>query len=502
MRDDGDFTAYAAARWPALVRTLVVLGSRPDVAQRLAHSALGQIRTDWRRRDDLGDLDVHTYRILLETKSRDRERWWLQENDNLVGGPLDLEWPTLEARLDRLPVGERRELVLRAVADLSDGQVAALVEHSAQAARDLLDPLRRVAESLPVSPLLVDELVTQSRADTRQSRRRTARTVLGLVVVLALVGGGGTWLANRPEPPPGLADASVKRADNPTALGWYTDNQLHLTSVTLGIQQLAKFAEIKGGAIYSDANGHLIRVDEEGQRTELGRQRRESEFAVDDADGLVAWIDVSGSPELVVYDLSAREVVGRADLEPDGSSIVLAIVDGLVYFTDGPLAYAYDVADDFVDEVEIPRLLDAAGETRVYQSDPQSIQMAHDGTAVTQYELGTGARLSLDGELVMTRTDDGRGSLGTLRIYETRTGIELDTGLPLRAQVFSFGFAADASTATYLVELAQPDPDDPPRLSNSGSLQLTTCSIPGPGESASCEVELTFPRSTAWALAQ
>ena len=42
MRDDGDFSAYADARWPAIIRTLVLLGT--PAAVEVATGALARLR--------------------------------------------------------------------------------------------------------------------------------------------------------------------------------------------------------------------------------------------------------------------------------------------------------------------------------------------------------------------------------------------------------------------------------------------------------------------------
>jgi hypothetical protein len=42
MNHDGDFAAYVAARWPAVVRTLVLLGSPDDVAAEVGRTAFAR----------------------------------------------------------------------------------------------------------------------------------------------------------------------------------------------------------------------------------------------------------------------------------------------------------------------------------------------------------------------------------------------------------------------------------------------------------------------------
>src|SRR6476660_9809900 len=69
MRDDGDFTAYAEARWPTLVRCLVLLGSETSEAAEVAEAALARCRQDWRSIRQAGDIDVEVYAELLDVRA-------------------------------------------------------------------------------------------------------------------------------------------------------------------------------------------------------------------------------------------------------------------------------------------------------------------------------------------------------------------------------------------------------------------------------------------------
>lgn len=507
MRDDGDFSAYAVARWPSLVRTLVLLGSRPDVAARQARTALGRLREQWDRRDGLGDLDSHAYRTVLECRRQDRGAWW--DDPEGTGpaphddGPLDPGWVDLRRRLDQLTPEERAAVVLPAVADLTPEQVEDVLGRAVGPAPGFVEALRRAADSTPVPPLVVADIAAAQRLQTRARRRRAWLVSLASLVVVAVVGGAWTWWATRPPPPPGLTDAVVAQVENPFSVGWYTDDTLHLARVELRVEALTRFAEWQAGAVYSDATGALIDVREDGRRTRLGEQRRDGSFAVSDEEGLVAWVQDGEVPELRVYDLLARELVGRTELASGDEAAVLAIDDTSVFYVDGASSYEYDLGVGGLTTARPPGLLDVARGTRVYQTDPESIQMSRDseGVRTDRFQPGRGAQLSPEGDYVLTRIDDGGSRLGQVRIYDTRTGEEIDSGLPLDAEVFA-AVLGGGGVATYLVELAQDEPDDGPRLSNSGSLQLTTCLVPEPGVAATCAVELTFPRSSTWALAQ
>ena len=61
MQDDADFTAYVEARWSALVRTLVLLGSTSTEATSVAERALASCYLRWRTISAADDIDVQVY---------------------------------------------------------------------------------------------------------------------------------------------------------------------------------------------------------------------------------------------------------------------------------------------------------------------------------------------------------------------------------------------------------------------------------------------------------
>ena len=58
------------ARWPAVVRTLVLLGSPPDEAEVDAREGLTRCLPGWDRARREGDVDVWVYRTVLEARGR------------------------------------------------------------------------------------------------------------------------------------------------------------------------------------------------------------------------------------------------------------------------------------------------------------------------------------------------------------------------------------------------------------------------------------------------
>lgn len=140
--DDADFAAYLAARWPAVVRTLILLGGPPAQAEGVARDALARCYGSWEhvRRED--DVDVYVYRTVLERWRHGRRHRapvppTEAEDEDEDNGPVRLR-RALEAELDRLAEEPREAVVLRFVAGLDDVQVAGALDVPLDAARQRL----------------------------------------------------------------------------------------------------------------------------------------------------------------------------------------------------------------------------------------------------------------------------------------------------------------------------------------------------------------------------
>src|SRR5262245_15624702 len=133
--DDADFAAYLAARWPPLVRSVVLLGcSRPE-AEVVVTSGLARCYAAWARVRRADDVDAHVYRTVLDCWHRHQRR----------RGAVPIEVPpeptavedvtdqvllrrALEASLSALVPEHREVLVLRFAAGLSEVQVAEVLD--------------------------------------------------------------------------------------------------------------------------------------------------------------------------------------------------------------------------------------------------------------------------------------------------------------------------------------------------------------------------------------
>ncbi len=206
--------------------------------------------------------------------------------------------------------------------------------------------------------------------------------------------------------------------------------------------------------------------------------------------------DVSGTPELRVYDLAEDEVVGTVEVRP--AARVLAVDDGLVYVDDGDGVYTFEEGAGWTAfaRMSTEGLLDAAGDTSVFRLDAGTLLVTHSGSVAGVVLAGVGAQLAPEGDYLLT--SDGAG--GRVRIFDTLSAQEIDTGLPRDAQVVAAKLGGHR-VATYLVLKDGDDPDDRSE-SLVGTLELTACPVLDPGLFTTCTVSRTLPSNVPWALAQ
>jgi len=127
-----DYAAYVAARWAGLVRAAVLLDCSRTDAEDLVQTALVRCYQAWWRVQRAHDPDAYVYRVLLNClASSRRRRWWGERpSDDLpvaaVGDHAGVAAVRAEvmAALAGLGEDQRRVLVLRCWADLTERQVA------------------------------------------------------------------------------------------------------------------------------------------------------------------------------------------------------------------------------------------------------------------------------------------------------------------------------------------------------------------------------------------
>ena len=197
MRRRDEFATWLAARWPALVRTLVFLGHPQQEAERLAREALARVWPAWSRERRDGDVDVLAYRAVLGEHERavrsGREAWALPGEPDLPPGLGDrLERRReLEAHLATLPPPARVRTVLVHVAGLSEDEVDDVVGQSGTTPVVPLSgtDVRDACEAVPSSPAPVAEVLDRSRRRRRTTWVRAGAVAAVVAVVLAVT----TW---------------------------------------------------------------------------------------------------------------------------------------------------------------------------------------------------------------------------------------------------------------------------------------------------------------------
>ena len=149
MGHDSDFAAYMVARWPALVRSLVLLGCAPPRAEEVVRQGLARCCLTWGRVREADDIDVEVYRAVLDALGRDSSAAPATTGDAAGPAPdrtdAELVRDALLDALDRLDHVDRGVVVLHLAAGLDARQVGELLELPAEAVEPTLaDALERL----------------------------------------------------------------------------------------------------------------------------------------------------------------------------------------------------------------------------------------------------------------------------------------------------------------------------------------------------------------------
>lgn len=131
-QDEDDFTAFAAGRWPSLVRSAVLLGCSYSDAEDVAQTALMKTWSHWSRVRRSADPDAYVYRIMINALATSRRRkWWSEQpTADLPEQAYNDATPQVETRdavigaLRAIPLPQQQVLVLRFVADLTEQATA------------------------------------------------------------------------------------------------------------------------------------------------------------------------------------------------------------------------------------------------------------------------------------------------------------------------------------------------------------------------------------------
>lgn len=480
MDDGTDFASYADARWPALVRTLVLLGHEPAEADEIAVSALSRCVASFGRVAREGDVDVWIYRTLLAARS-DTKVDPAAVPELAAVGPVTV--PDLEERrsrlrhltldLEALPPLVREATVLAIAADLDDFQVAdVLGSEEAQPVGGRSFALDHDAlEAIPVRSAPIDEIVGRWH---ERRRRRTRLVAIGVAAVLVVVA-VGTWLGTRP-PVDELPTPEVTEQTNPADFAWYANHELHLDEVTVELPQLTSIVEVPDGAVVADREGRVLLVDQAGKVTRLGLTRRASIVVGSDDRGLVAWISAEdGRPELIVHDtVRGRELARHTVL--DDAQLVALDGDEVFYLAQNRTwSWAFDTSLEPGTEPG-GLVTDIASRVRAAQFSDTSVLVSQPLFDIQITVPGSDPMLSPDGDFLLTRVDYGLPD--EVRLYVAASGEEISTGVEREeiAVAASFG---DDHTITYVIAHREHRPvgTDFVRLSESGPLLMRTCDL-------------------------
>jgi RNA polymerase sigma-70 factor (sigma-E family) len=140
-----DFAAFAASRWPGLVRLAYGLTGDRWAAEDITQTALARAYVAWRRVSRADDPDAYLRRILINTSNRRFRKRRVTEQpgdppERAADSPADLvgDRAVLVAALRELPAGQRAVVVLRYWEDLTDTQIGAALGCSASTVRSQL----------------------------------------------------------------------------------------------------------------------------------------------------------------------------------------------------------------------------------------------------------------------------------------------------------------------------------------------------------------------------
>jgi DNA-directed RNA polymerase specialized sigma24 family protein len=489
-RDDHEFAAYLAARWPLLVRTLVLLKVPTRTAHELAADALSRLYPDFARLSREEDVEVEVYRELFDARHRYARHGDAEdEAGEAVGAvagdhesddvPEELteaqeRLAQLQAALDSLSPDDREVVVLLHVAELSDDQVSDILD------RDLGSPPRIEApdvhlalEAIPVEPLHVGDVAELAQARRRRLWTRTG----GVIACLVILGLVGMWVVDRLDR---LGD--VEGADNPLPVAWYAGGTLHLADVRVGVRPVRELVAVPDGIVLTNDDARVIFVESDGDQQQIGRTVTGSPLVVEPDNGWVAWADPgNGDPELVVYDTRIGDEVGRRSLavpgagggQPVGEAGPIAIDDERVYYRARGNDFAWEPlpGDGFAISGE---LLDWANGAQVHhvQGSPDLLvqsQPYDTGTRVA----GESPRLSADGRYLMVVLDED------LVVYDTTTGLPLDRMHSPSDRAVSWTYAGDDTfLITVLHKLQDKQYQDTLQMPDEGDYRIYEC-IPG-----------------------
>jgi len=132
MNVDEAFSAYVVQRRLQLFRTACLLCGDPHQAEDIVQDALASVYAAWPRASRADNIDAYARRTIINSHLNQVRRPWRRERAAAVlgEGPAAVEFPTedlqvLWAAIGKLPLGQRKVVVLRHFLGLSVEETAA-----------------------------------------------------------------------------------------------------------------------------------------------------------------------------------------------------------------------------------------------------------------------------------------------------------------------------------------------------------------------------------------
>jgi DNA-directed RNA polymerase specialized sigma24 family protein len=501
VSDGSDFAVFVVARWPVLLRTLVLLGHDPEKADEAAVAGLARCVPSWDRLRDDGDVDAHVYRVVLDQV----ERGAREHDDSHDAEPaplLDLVQSDrservellaeLERALARLPLEVRTVLVLRFAAGLEPDQIAAVLARpmvvvqeeewrgvqqlSAGAEWARLRPggfeptevFLDGGDVIPVRNPPVGEIVGRAAAARQRRRRGVAGAFAAAVVVLA----GSTWLTTRPSGPQ-LPEPVVTEAQNPANIEWYANRALHLADVTVELPQINDMVQVADGVVYGDEEGLVVQVRGDGSLVKFGETVPDKPVVGSTERSWVAWVQPGETVDrLVVRDVVRGEVVASRSVAKGATPVAL---DGdEVHYTTPGRDWTWQPLEGDPTWTPGGDLVDVASGVQVSQVEKGRLRVTQPLFDVEVNVPGDGAILSTDGDYLLTQVDEPDPQ--TVVLYDAASGDVLDVGLTREDVAVAAAFDPDGA-ATFLVEhrANAHEPGEDLRLSTTGPTIMRRC---------------------------
>jgi hypothetical protein len=501
VSDGSDFAAFVVARWPALVRSLVLAGHDPGSADEAAVAGLARCQPSWDRLRDDADVDAAVYRAVLAQAGRGAR----EHGEDSLGEPapvLDLVLSDrservellagLEQALAQLPPEVRTVVALRFAAGLAPDQVAGVLgrpvavvqeeewrgvrqlSRGAEWARlrpggfDAAEVFLEAGEVIPVRNPPVDEVTGRAAAARRRRLHWAAGAVAAVVVVLA----GSTWLGTRPSGPQ-LPDSVVTQDRNPADTEWYANRVLHLADVTVELPQINDMVSIADGVVYGDEEGLVAQVRGDGSLVKLGETIPDRPVVGSNERSWVAWVEPGDDgARLVVRDVIRGKVVASRPVPEQARPVA---VDGdKVYYTTPGRDWVWQPLLGEPTWTRGGDLIEVASGVQVSQVDPGRLRITQPLFDVEVTVPGAGAILSTDGDHLLTQVDEPDPQ--TVVLYDAASGDVVDNGLTREDVAVAATFDSDGA-ATFLVEhrANAPEPGEDLRLSTTGPTIMRSC---------------------------